>query len=109
MTQPALSITSDTPRRAARIGAPGSALVLPAATPYEREILCEHAAAAARLHGAVRMHVNGVDSVVRRTRAGASRCCAHCGRRSLRVSFRMAWRDLCLACAQRWLANDATA
>jgi hypothetical protein len=94
-------------RRAARIGAPGSALVLPAASPYEWQVLCEHVVAAARQRGTVRLRVDGVDCVVRSEQAGVQRCCSSCGRALLRVSLRMAWRDLCLGCAQGCLAGAA--
>jgi hypothetical protein len=100
------SVRSAQPRpRAACIGVPGSALVLPTTNPYEWQVLCEHVVAAARQRGAVRLRVDGVDCVVRSEQAGSQRCCSGCGRAPLRVSFRVAWRDLCLDCAQGWLAG----
>ena len=81
--------------------------MLPAASPYEWQVLCEHAAAAARQHGAVRLRVDGVDCVVRSEALGATGTCGGCGRSLTRVAFRLAWRDLCRDCARLWLGGEA--
>lgn len=91
---------------AARIGAPGSALVVPAASPYEWQLLCEHLVAATRQRRAVRLRIGGVDCVAHGELAGVRRCCSGCGRAPLRVSLRMAWRDLCLGCARSWFTAE---
>ncbi len=85
----------------------GGRLVLPAASPYDWQLLCEHVTAAARQRGAVRLIVGGVDCLVRSQPADAERrCCGGCARPLARVAFRMAWRDLCRDCARRWLARE---
>jgi len=93
------------PNRAAHIHGSHSALVLPAANPYEWQLLCEHVAAVTRQAGSVRVRVAGVECVARREERGAERCCAECGRALVQVSFRMAWRDLCGNCAQHSLID----
>ena len=95
-----------TSRRGAHIGAPGAIMVLPAVSPYEWQTLCEHAAAAARQHGSVRMRIDGVECVVRRSSLTAAHSCAGCGGPLMRVTFRLAWRDLCGECARQSLGAD---
>jgi hypothetical protein len=90
---------------AARIGAAGHVLVVPAASPYDCELLCEHAVASARQHGAVRLRINGADCVVRSEAADSGRRCAACGRSLTKVSFHMTSRDVCLGCARRSLIS----
>jgi hypothetical protein len=82
---------------------------LPAANPYEWQLLCEHVAAATRQLGSVRVRVAGVECIARREERGAERRCAECGRSLVQVSFRMAWRDLCRDCAQLSLAAPGDA
>lgn len=94
-------------RQPARISAPGGTLVLPAASPYDWQLLCEHAAAAARQRGAIRVSVGGFDCVVRSQPVDGERSrCSGCAQPLARVAFRMAWRDLCRDCARRWFARE---
>jgi len=97
-----------TPTRcAAWISAPDGVVVLPAASPYEWQLLCEHVVAAARQRGSVRLRVGGNECVVHCDGA-AGRRCSGCTR-PLRMTFRVAWRELCLDCARDFLARDPAA
>jgi hypothetical protein len=89
---------------AERGGRRDAVIVLPAASPYEWQLLAEHVSAAARQRGSVRLRVGGVDCVVDRDGARGRRCstCA----RPLRITFRLAGLELCLACACARLAGD---
>ena len=93
--------------KAARLGAPGDVLVLPAATPYDLELLCDHAIATARLRGAVRLRVGAVDCEVRREPIGSERRCHTCARTLVQVSMHLLEGDVCVVCARRWLATNA--
>lgn len=90
---------------AARIGAAGHVLVMPASSPYDCELLCEHVVASARQRGAVRLRINGADCVVRSEPADSGRRCGGCGRALTTVSFHITSRDVCLGCARRWLTS----
>jgi hypothetical protein len=81
-------------------------LVLPASTPYEWQLLCEHAGAAARQHGRVRLRVAGTECIVRSAMTGAAGTCGGCARRLAGMTFRLAWRDLCRDCARLWLTRE---
>ena len=94
---------------AARIGAAGHVFVVPASSPYDCELLCEHVVASARQRGAVRLRINGADCVVRNEPADSGRRCGGCGRALTKVSFHMTARDVCLGCARRWLIGEAPA
>ena len=91
----------------AHITAPGGVLILPAASAYEWQLLCEHVTAEARRHARVSVRLGGVACVVRAATGGsASCCCRDCARPLRRVAFRIAWRDLCGECARRQLIRE---
>ena len=94
-------------RDAASISAPDGVVVLPASSPYEWQLLGEHVVATARQRGSVRLRVGGTECVVHCDGA-AGRGCSGCAR-PLRVTFRVAWRELCLDCARDWLTRDPAA
>jgi hypothetical protein len=76
-------------------------------SPYDWQILCEHAAAAARQRGAIRVSLGDLDCAVRSQPVeGERRRCSDCAHPLARVAFRMAWRDLCRHCARRRLARE---
>jgi hypothetical protein len=94
-------------RYAARISVRDGVVLLPAASPYEWQLLCEHVVAAARQRGSVCLRVGRVECVVHCDGA-AGRRCSGCARLP-RVTFRVAWRELCPDCAGDWLARDPAA
>jgi hypothetical protein len=91
----------------ASILAPAGAFVLPVATPYEWQLFCEHVAVAVRHRGTVHLRIGAVRCEARsRAADGAHRRCEDCARRLTGMTFRVAWRELCLGCAQQCLASE---
>jgi hypothetical protein len=84
-------------------------MLLPASSPYEWQLLWEHAAAAARQHGSVRVHVRGIECVVRAGTRTPGLLCSQCEAPLDRVVFRVSWRDLCRHCARVSLTDESPA
>lgn len=83
----------------ARISYRGGALVMPARSLYDRELVFEQAEFYARRHGAARLELDRREVVVRVVGDGA-RTCSRCGASERGVAF-VAGRDtLCRHCAR---------
>ncbi|MDX2170428.1 MAG: hypothetical protein SF182_25375 [Deltaproteobacteria bacterium] len=77
----------------------GAALVLPAGTPYERELVAEHLHGVARRRGAVRMRLGAQHWLLVWSRQSCASRCAACGGRQRGLCVRLAARDCCARCA----------
>jgi hypothetical protein len=84
----------------ARISFLGGALFVPVKTPYERELLFEHLALYAKLHGQVRLELNRREWTVRRTDVHSGQC-GSCGRGLESLAYALGSRSLCSNCARR--------
>ena len=89
-------------KRIAHISFEGGGFIVPAQTPYDREVLIEHVEASTRRHGVIRLDVNNRRwEVCRNTanpevRAACSRCPAN-------STYQFDGRVLCGECARRML------
>jgi hypothetical protein len=83
----------------ARIHMDGGALLLPARTPYEREVVFDHVRHRLRLHGSVQLEMNGRRCRIELVAASAGACCAGCGGRISRFACKLGAQMLCVDCA----------
>lgn len=87
----------------AQISFQGGGLFLPAKTPYERELLLEHAKMCTRRHGRVRLALNQHEWTVTRTEDDEEQC-SSCGRPLDSLKYAYAGRNLCTQCARAALS-----
>jgi hypothetical protein len=73
----------------AHISFAGGGLIVPAQTPYERELLVEHIEASTRRHGSVQLEVNRRHWTVVSLSKGHREGCATCSRRLDRRRYRL--------------------
>lgn len=85
-------------RGIAFISFPGGGLVLPARTPYERELLFQHVKQCANRYGRVRLAFNRREWTVQVV-SGDSSPCAACDQRVEGLLYESAGRTLCAQCA----------
>jgi hypothetical protein len=83
----------------ARIQMDGGALLLPARTPYEREVVLDHVRHRLRLYGFVHLEMNGRRCKVEPVAPAAGARCASCTRRVGTLACRIAAQMLCIDCA----------
>jgi hypothetical protein len=83
----------------ARIHMDGGALLLPARTPYEREVVLDHVRHRLRLHGFVQLEMNGRRCRVEPVAAASGATCAGCARRVGGLACRLGAQLLCIDCA----------
>jgi hypothetical protein len=83
----------------ARIQMGGGALLLPARTPYEREVVLDHVRHRLRLYGFVHLEMNGRRCKVEPVTAGAALKCTSCDRRIGTLACRLGAQIVCLDCA----------
>ena len=82
----------------ARISGAGGVLVVPANTPYERELLIEHVDAYAKQHGWVRLEFDRGECEVP-VGVGEAPACSSCHRRLDKLAFWLDRRTTCDQCA----------
>jgi hypothetical protein len=85
----------------ARISFPGGALLMPARTRYDHELLFEHATSYARRHGSARLEFERKHFTVSTIEAGERRLCMQCSHPLETLTYALGGRDLCLYCARR--------
>ena len=85
----------------ARISFQGGALFVPVKTPYDRELLFEHLDLYARRHGTIRVDLNRRELTVRKTDDQTKPVCSICQRRLDTLTYALAGRTLCGACARK--------
>ena len=84
----------------ARVSFDGGALIMAAKTPYERQLLCEHAEASARQHGRIQLNVNSRPWTIHLTTA-VGEICATCLRSLDTLIYRINRQAFCPRCARR--------
>jgi hypothetical protein len=83
----------------ARIRMDGGALLLPARTPYEREVVLDHVRHRLRSHGFVHLEMNGWSRRIERVSASGGALCAACAQRIGGLACRLGAQMLCVDCA----------
>jgi hypothetical protein len=83
----------------ARIHMDGGALLLPARTPYEREVVLDHVRHRLRMHGFVHLEMNGRRCRIEPAAAASGATCPGCGARLGGLACRLGAQLLCLDCA----------
>ena len=86
----------------AHISFEGGGLIVPAQTPYERELLFEHVEMSTKRHGCVRLDVNRGHWTIS-LRNGDREACASCSRWLDSLIYRFEGQTLCGQCARRAL------
>jgi hypothetical protein len=94
-------------RGLARIFSAGGTLLVPAETPYDRELLFESVEDSTRRYGTVRLELNRRDWRISLVNDSALRCAA-CGRAADRVIYTAEDLRVCAGCARR-LATTTSA
>ena len=88
----------------AHVSFQGGGLIVPAHTPYDCELLFEHAEAATERHGDVRFDLNRQEWRIS-LRNGYREVCASCGRWPGNLTYRFDGQTLCAWCARRALRH----
>ena len=83
----------------ARIQMDGGALLLPARTPYEREVVLDHVRHRLRRYGFVHLEMNGRRRRIECIAPAAGAACAGCTRRVGMLACRFGAHMLCIDCA----------
>lgn len=83
----------------AHISFEGGGLIVPARTPYERQLLIEHLEVATNRHGHVRLDINRQRWTVS-VNGGAGEPCTICARSPDHLTYRRDARSLCRHCAR---------
>jgi hypothetical protein len=86
----------------AHVSFPGGGLIVPAHTPYERELLFEHVEASTKRHGDVRFGFNRQQWRIS-LHNGRREVCASCSRWLDNLTYRFDGQTLCGQCARRAL------
>jgi hypothetical protein len=86
----------------AHISFEGGGLIVPAQTPYERELLFEHVEMSTKRHGCVRLDVNRGHWTIS-LRNGDREACTSCSRWLDNLIYRFGGQTLCGQCARRAL------
>jgi hypothetical protein len=84
----------------ARISYRGGALVMPARSLYDRELVFEQAEFYARRDGATRLELDRKEVVISVVRDGAARSCSRCGASERQLAFVAGGDTLCRHCAR---------
>ena len=80
----------------------GGGLIMPAQTPYERQLLVEHLEVSTKQHGSVRLELNRRHwTISRNTRPDT--VCGSCSRSRDDLTYRFDGQTLCGQCARRIL------
>lgn len=84
----------------ARISYRGGALVMPARSLYDRQLVFEQAEFYARRDGATKLELNHKEVVVSVVDAGSARACSRCGAPERQLTFVAGGHILCRQCAR---------
>ncbi|MBI4517400.1 MAG: hypothetical protein HY699_16475 [Deltaproteobacteria bacterium] len=84
----------------ARISFHGGAILVPARTHYDHEVVFEYAEAYARRHGTVYVELDRKEFTVSFVGGSQARRCAGCTRQLDTLTYALGGRDLCLSCAR---------
>lgn len=84
----------------ARISYRGGALVMPARSLYDRELVFEQAEFYARRDGAAKLELNRQEVVVSVVNEGRERACTRCGAKERQLAFVSSGHTLCRHCAR---------
>jgi hypothetical protein len=84
----------------ARIRFCDGALVMPARSGYDRELLFEEAEFYARRHGQVTLELDDRAMSITVIKGSTGRSCSACGARAARLAFTLGGRLLCRLCAR---------
>lgn len=84
----------------ARISFPNGVLLLPAKTPYEREMVFEHADQFARRHGHVEVEIGRSELTVALCDDATIERCSACRQELDRLVYTLKSRSLCAHCAR---------
>jgi hypothetical protein len=87
----------------ARISFQGGALLVPARTQYDHEVVFEHVETYARRHGMVRLELDRREFTVSFMNGSERRLCASCAHPLEALTYALGGRDLCMQCARRGL------
>jgi hypothetical protein len=85
----------------ARISFHGGALLIPARTRYDQEVVFEHIETYARRHGTVRVELERKDFTVTMANDTDRRTCASCGQPLELLTYALGGRSLCLRCVRK--------
>ena len=83
----------------AHVSFQGGGLIVPAQTPYERQLLFEHVEASAKQHGGVRLDCKHQHWTVSLSN-GHGEVCAACRRSLNNLTYRFDGQTLCAWCAR---------
>jgi hypothetical protein len=86
----------------AHISFEGGGLIVPAQTPYDREVLIEHVEASTRRHGLVHLDINNRRWEIS-VNADSSEVCGACSRYPSNSTCQFDGRILCAECARHAL------
>lgn len=86
----------------AHISFEGGGLIMPAHTPYERQMLIEHLEVSAKRHGRIRLDMNRRRWTISMNN-GAGEVCTSCTRSRNDLTYRFDGQSLCRHCARRAL------
>lgn len=87
-------------RGVAQISFSGGGMFLPSRTPYERELVFEHAESYARRYGKARLQLSRNFLLVSSEPSESNESCAECGQSLRSVTFATGGRVLCRYCAR---------
>jgi hypothetical protein len=86
----------------AHISFEGGGFIIPVETPYDRELLFEHAEESTKRHGSVRLDIDRRHWTIT-TRDGPAMVCATCPRWPEKLTYRFDGKSICRQCARRAL------
>ncbi|HUI26824.1 MAG TPA: hypothetical protein VL403_12140 [Candidatus Kryptonia bacterium] len=85
----------------ARISFHGGALLVPARTRYDHQLIFEHVESYARRHGTVRLELDRKEFTVSYLNGAERRLCAACQQPLELLTYALGGRSLCLRCARK--------
>ena len=89
-------------RGMAHLSFDGGGLIVPAQTPYERQLLFEYVEASTKQHGGVRLRLNGQLWTISQ-KNGGHEVCAACRRSLDNLVYRSDGQTRCIRCARQAL------
>jgi hypothetical protein len=89
-------------KNVAHISFEGGGFIIPAHTPYEREMLVEHLEVSTKRHGRIRLDINRRRWTIS-VNDGAGEVCTSCTRPADHLTYRFDRQSLCRRCARRVL------
>ena len=90
----------------AKLSIPGGALVMPARSPYEREIVFDNAALYARRQGTADLELSSPRLSIRVVRVDHEDRCATCGQSGRQVAFVVGGLKQCRSCVPNRIAHS---